>query len=135
MRHWYAPLVVWVCAAVFVVIGLVFTIAPSLPFVPLGLSVPSGAATTELRAVYGGMELAVGVFLAICAWRRGPAVGYGLLLSVLLFSALASFRALGMAIEGPQAPIMGALLAAESAGALFAASGLVSLRRLEISSS
>ena len=129
MRSWYAPLVVWVCAAVFLGIGLVFTIAPSLPFVPLGLSVPNGAPTTELRSVYGGLELAVGLFLATCAWRRGPAVGYGLLLSLLLFGALAAFRAVGMAMEGPQPPIMAALLVAESAGALFAASGLLSLRR------
>ena len=125
----YPAVVLWVCAVAFLAIGLVFTVMPQEMFRPLGLEVPGGAPLTELRAVYGGLELAVGVFLALCARRGEDAQELGLVLGFLLFSGLAAFRGIGMGIDAPQVPIMSALLLSETAGALFALSGWVILLR------
>ncbi len=127
MRSKFPVAVLWICALIFLGIGLAFTVMPSELFVPIGLTVPDGAPLTELRAVYGGLELAIGVFLAVCARRGGVAVELGLLLSFLLFSSLAAYRGIGMGIDGPQAPIMGALLLSEALGASFSLAGLVVL--------
>jgi len=60
------------------------------------LEAPGGAPVPELRAVYGGLELAIGVFLVLCVRRGGDALELGLALSFLLLSALAAFRGIGM---------------------------------------
>ena len=125
----YPTVVLWICAVVFLAIGVVFTVMPQELFGPLGLEVPRGAPVTELRAVYGGLELAIGVFLVLCVRRGGDALELGLALSFLLFSALAAFRGIGMEIDAPQVPMMSALLLSESAGALFALSGWVVCHR------
>jgi len=65
------------------------------------------------------------VFLLFCARRGGLALELGLLLSFLSFSGLAAYRGIGMGVDGPQVPVMSALLLAEAAGAVFALSGLV----------
>lgn len=129
MRARYPAIVLWICAVVFVGTGLVFTVMPQDLFAGIGLEVPDGAPVTELRAVYGGLELAIGVFLVLCARRGGPAVELGLLLSFLGFLGLASFRGTGMAVELPQVPLMSGLLLAETAGALFALSGWMAALR------
>ena len=121
----YPSVVLWVCGLVFLGTGLVFTVVPNEMFAPLGLTVPAGAPLTELRAVYGGLEMAIAVFLLFCARRGGLALELGLLLSFLSFSGLAAYRGIGMGVDGPQVPIMSALLLAEAAGAIFALSGLL----------
>ncbi|MGB5266092.1 MAG: DUF4345 family protein [Polyangiales bacterium] len=121
----YASVVLWICGLVFLGIGIVFTVMPQDMFAPLGLTVPDGAPLTELRAVYGGLEVAIAVFLLFCARRGGVALELGLLLSFLSFSGLAAYRGIGMGVDGPQVPMMSALLLAEAAGAMFALSGLL----------
>jgi hypothetical protein len=124
MANRYPSVVLWICALVFLGIGIVFTVVPQEMFAPLGLTVPGGSPLTELRAVYGGLELAIAVFLLFCARRGGVALELGLLLSFLSFSGLAAYRGIGMGIEGPQVAMMSALLLSEAAGAMFALSGL-----------
>lgn len=125
MASRYPVVVLWTCALVFLGIGIVFTVVPQEMFAPVGLTVPGGAPRTELRAVYGGQELAIAVFLLFCARRGGVALELGLLLSFLSFSGLAAYRGIGMGIDGPQVPIMSKLLLLEAAGAMFALSGLL----------
>ena len=121
----YPSVVLWICALVFLGTAIVFTVMPQEMFAPLGLTVPVGAPLTELRAVYGGLEVAIGVFLLFCARRGGVALELGLLLSFLSFSGLAAYRGIGMGVDGPQVPMMSALLLAEAGGAMFALSGLL----------
>ena len=121
--------VLWVCALVFLITGALFTVTPQDMFAPIGLAVPDGAAVTELRAVYGGLEVAIGLFLALCARRRGVALELGLVLGFLLLSALAAYRAIGMSVDKPQVPLMSVLLVLESAGAMLALSGILVLAR------
>lgn len=125
----YPSVVLWICAAVFLVTGLAFSLMPRDLFGDVGLEVPNGSALTELRAMYGGLELAVGLFLAVCARRGGEALELGLLLSFLTLLGLASFRGVGMVLETPQLAVMSTLLILESVGAVFALSGLLVLRK------
>jgi hypothetical protein len=119
----------WICAVAFLVTGAAFTIVPERMFEGVGLTLANGSPVTELRAVYGGLEIAIGLFLAVCARRRGFALELGLLLSFLLFGALAIYRAIGMGIDGPQLPLMPVLLLLEAGGTLLALSGLLLLGR------
>jgi len=133
----YAPAVsvnfpvgaLWLSALVFLVTGLAFTVAPESMFAAVGLDVPSGAPLTELRAVYGGLEVGVGIFLALCARRGGVAVELGLVLSFLMLGSLATYRGIGMGIDSPQAPLMSVLLVLEAAGAVLAVAALLVLGR------
>ena len=125
----YPLVVLWISALVFLVTGALFTVMPQDMFAPIGLTVPDGSPLTELRAVYGGLEVAIGVFLALCARRGGVALELGLVLSFLLLGGLAAFRGIGMGVDGPQVDLMSGLLVLESAGAVFALSGLVVLGR------
>ncbi|MDH3201460.1 MAG: DUF4345 family protein [Myxococcales bacterium] len=125
MPERYPGFVLWGCALVFVVISVVFTLVPSAMFADIGLVVAGGSPMTELRAVYGGVHLAIGVFLVVCASRGAAARELGLLLSFLAFSALAGYRAIGMAVDGQQVALMSTLLVMESAGVVFALSGLL----------
>lgn len=125
MRERYPSFVLWGCAFVFFVIALLFTIKPGAMFADVGLVVVDGSPTTELRAVYGGVHLAIAVFLVVCARRGSPARELGLLLSFLVFSALAGYRAIGLAVDGQQVTLMSVLLVMESAGVVFALSGLL----------
>jgi hypothetical protein len=125
----YPLVVLWISALVFLVTGALFTVMPQDMFAPIGLTVPDGSPLTELRAVYGGLEVAIGVFLALCARRAGVALELGLVLSFLLLGGLAAFRGIGMGVDGPQVGLMSGLLVLESAGAVFALSGLVVLGR------
>ena len=125
----YPLVVLWISALVFLVTGALFTVMPQDMFAPIGLTVTDGSPLTELRAVYGGLEVAIGVFLALCARRGGVALELGLVLSFLLLGGLAAFRGIGMGVDGPQVDLMSGLLVLESAGAVFALSGLVVLGR------
>ncbi|MBW2223167.1 MAG: DUF4345 family protein [Deltaproteobacteria bacterium] len=125
----YPLVVLWISALLFLVTGALFTVMPQDMFAPIGLTVPDGSPLTELRAVYGGLEVAIGVFLALCARRGGVALELGLVLSFLLLGGLAAFRGIGMGVDGPQVGLMSGLLILESAGAVFALSGLVALGR------
>ena len=121
--------VLWLSAGVFLITGAIFTVMPQVMFARLGLFVPDGAPVTELRAVYGGLEIGIGLFLLLCARRRGVALELGLVLSFLLFSGLAAYRGIGMGIDEPQVDLMSVLLVLESAGAVIALSGLLVLSR------
>jgi len=119
----------WLCALVFLATGLVFTVTPESMFAAIGLDVPNGSPVTELRAVYGGLEVGAGIFLALCARRGGVAVELGLVLSFLMLAGLATYRGIGMGIDSPQVPLMSVLLVLEAAGAVLAVAALLVLGR------
>ncbi len=119
----------WLCAGAFLITGLLFTVMPQSMFTAVALDVPDGSPLTELRAVYGGLEVGAGIFLALCARRGGEAIELGLLLAFLMLGGLAAYRAIGMGIDAPQVPLMSVLLVLESAGAVLAVFALLALGR------
>jgi hypothetical protein len=113
-------------AVVFAGIGLGFLIVPVQWAALVEISLPTAMARTDLRATYGGFDLAVGVFLGLCAlrteWIRPGLVALGL--------AAAGFgggRLLGIVVEGTASPLMLAFAAIEAMTALVA---FALLRRL-----
>jgi hypothetical protein len=65
----FSKALLWVSGVIFFGIGVLYTIDPSL-LVPISENANATAnARTELRSVYGGMELGIGAFFVLCAIR------------------------------------------------------------------
>jgi hypothetical protein len=107
--------------------GAALLTVPSLLGV-VDLAPPSATAASDLRAVYGGIELGVGVFLGVCAGRpawRTP----GLAAMTLALGGAAVGRLLGLTLDGAPRPIALVFGALELAGALAALLALLAMRR------
>lgn len=105
--------------------GATFVTKPDLLAVAgVAIMGPSGA--TELRALYGGLELGLAAFFAVAvrrrAWHR-PA----LLLQVLTFAGLVLGRAYGLLVDGAPGRATLGLMTLEGLGLVV---GLVALRAL-----
>lgn len=79
--------------------GPVFAIRPTLVTDVAGFEFAGADATTEARAVYGGMQLGLGLAFLFCAnaprWRAA-----GALTSFAFFGGLGMMRLLGVALDG-----------------------------------
>ena len=85
-------------AAVFIGYGLVCLVSPEVVASQTGMQLATGVASTEVRAMYGGLQTAVGLLALLGMLRYGlqPAV---LLALVFVFFGLASGRLLGIVVE------------------------------------
>jgi hypothetical protein len=106
-------------AVVFVGIGLGFLVVPVQWASLVEISLPTAMARTDFRATYGGFDLAMGVFLGLCAfrteWIRPGVVALGI--------AAAGFgggRLIGILVEGTASPLMLVFVVIETASALLA---------------
>jgi hypothetical protein len=113
-------------AVVFAGIGLGFLIVPVRWASVVDIALPTAMARTDLRATYGGFDLAIGIFLALCA-RRTDWLGPGLAALGLAAAGFAGGRLLGILIEGSATPLMLGFAALETTAALGA---FVLFRRL-----
>jgi hypothetical protein len=97
-RDRFSTIFLAVVGLVFVGTGLTFFVAPEL-FVGLRENAggASADAVNDVRAIYGGLELGVGIFLLLAARQPGLA-GAGLLLVVVLGGAMAVSRFAGFTI-------------------------------------
>ena len=85
-------------ALVFVGYGLVCLLSPSVVADQTGMVLATGVARTEVRAMYGGLQIAVGL-LSLAGVMR-PALQPSVLFTLLfLFFGLASGRILGILVE------------------------------------
>jgi hypothetical protein len=126
MHRWFPQVVLWISALGFGYFGVMFLVDPVGYGAKVDLVAATPGARTEVRAMYGGLELALAIFLAACAqrpewWRMG------LLLSALAFLGLATGRAFGIALEGTTTSLMRLLLVSEIA---LAGLALVTLRSM-----
>jgi hypothetical protein len=121
-----ARAVLILAAVVFVLIGLGFLIAPVSWASVVEIALPTATARTDLRATYGGFDLAVGLFFALCA-RRLEWIRPGLAALGLAAAGFGGGRLLGITVEGSAGPLMGifAVIELTTAGLAF-----VLLRRL-----
>ena len=84
---------------VFVLLGLVFLIAPGTTIAPTGLVAGSTGALTEVRSYYGAFEIVIGLYLfagTVIATLRKPA----LIFLAISMIALVLGRSLGLWIDG-----------------------------------
>lgn len=111
----FARILLWLSALVFGTIGLLFVIAPVSWARVVEISLPTAMARTDLRATYGGFDLAFGIFLAACAltphWLRP-----GLLAGGLVLLGFGLSRLLGIVLEGEGHRLMWTFMLLELAG-------------------
>lgn len=107
-----ARLTLWLGGLGFLAFGLAFLVAPLETMAAAGLSLQGDLAATELRAFYGGLELALGTLLIASDLRPG-ARRHGLILSLASFGAIGAARLLGIALAGSATPFLWAALATE----------------------
>lgn len=125
----FARLVLGVCALVFLGGGALFTAQPGV-VAAVGIELGGVDARNDFRAVYGGMELGLGVFLGLCL--RGEArLHFGLVLAGLVFAAMVATRLYSVAADGAPSGFVWGLTAAEGAGGALCALALVALVRSE----
>lgn len=113
-------------AVVFIGFGLGFLAMPVQWAAVIDISLPSAMARTDLRATYGGFDLAFGVFLTLSAFRTAW-IRPGLVALGLAAAGFGGGRLLGILLEGTASPLMLFYLAAE---ATFAALVFFMVRRL-----
>lgn len=102
----------WLGGLGFLAFGLAFLIAPLETMAAAGLPLQGDLAATELRAFYGGLELALGALL-IAADLRPGARRHGLILSLASFGGIGTARLLGIVLAGSATPLLWAALAIE----------------------
>lgn len=111
---------------VFAVIGAGFLVVPAAWAAWVEIVLPSPLARIDLRATYGGFDLAFGVFLMACA-RRAAWLRPGLWACGLALAGFAAGRIIGIAVEGAAPAKMLGLLAVETS---LSALSFVALARL-----
>jgi hypothetical protein len=93
----FPTVVIVLCAIGFLGFGLWLLLDPAA-LEKVGISTTSTVGQIELRAFYGGVELGLGVFLLMCAFRPGwQAAGLWLVLLANGGAGLARLLAIGLA--------------------------------------
>lgn len=111
--------VLGIAAAVFIGLGLTFIFAPNLMLPAMDIKAEPGKALADIRAVYGGLDLAFGVLLAICFFRKQFANGLGI--GALAFTCLFAGRLVGIIFDPANDILTYGLFASEVLGAVLSA--------------
>ncbi len=115
-------------SAAFVAFGVAFLLAPTKLAAFAGITAAGKLGSIELRAFYGGIEIGLGIFLAVTAMRREWQLP-GLLCALLSLLGVAAARIYGMTVEGwPGATVL-LFLAIELAGVVAAGFGLMRMKK------
>lgn len=86
-------------ALMYIAFGLGFIFAPAtVTPMFLGVAAPAGDLLVDMRATYGGLSLAIGLFMAYCLYRREH-LYQGVLVSFLVYIALLAARGIAIAAE------------------------------------
>ncbi len=116
----------------FAAAGLAFLLAPASMAAQVDLLAGSPTALTDIRAIYGGLELGLACYLGLLLRRseRDPAqLELGLRAAIFALMGMALARLLGVALDGPQRAITWLLWSGELVGALLCGIGLRALAR------
>jgi hypothetical protein len=90
---------------IFIGFGLAFLISPGPMAALAEVEVPTPMARTDVRAVYGGLELGIGAFLLTMVGRREH-VALGLRAALCAGVGMAAGRMAGLAADGWWQPVM-----------------------------
>lgn len=90
---------VWFAAVMFVCFGAVAIVDPSRTLDLVHLAARDATGLNEIRAMYGGVELALAAFLAATAMGYAP-LRSGVLLVAIVFGAAAVARTISMMLDG-----------------------------------
>ena len=84
---------------VFLGYGVVCLFTPSMPADYAGIALSTSSGETEIRAMYGGLQAALGAFLIFCAVSTSRQAE-GLRTMAFLMGGLALGRAFGLLLDG-----------------------------------
>jgi hypothetical protein len=110
---------VFTTALIYLIIGLMFLIAPLYFIGGIDILLPTPTAIIDLQATYGGCMLSIGIFLLYCL-KNQVLFKTGLIFQALSLSGFAFGRILGLIIYGFPKPIIFYLLVAEISGVILA---------------
>ena len=109
---------------IFAAFGLLGLLAPAKLLELIGAGPGGTDAHNDIRAMYGGAELAIACLL-LASLRKPGWLDAGLLLQTTIFAGMAASRAFSVALDGTPGA---ALLLAGAAEAAGAAAGMIALR-------
>jgi hypothetical protein len=95
--------------AAFALYGLVCVFSPEIVGESSGMELPGPSSLTEVVAMYGGLQMGIGLLFLSCAFRPARVEG-GLRLMVVLLGSLALARTVGLLAYGFSAYNVGALV-------------------------
>lgn len=121
--HLLSRFVLWLGGLGFLGFGLAFLVQPLETLGAAGIMLQGEPAATEIRAFYGGLEVALGALL-LAADLRGRQ-REGLILSLACYGGIGAARLLGIVLAGSATPFLWFALATE---AVLAALSAVALR-------
>jgi hypothetical protein len=124
----FAAAVLSLGALAFAVFGVKWLVDPVAMAQPLGIVLTNGDATSDARAVYGGMELGLGVFLAFCGIASSRRA-LGLTAATMVLGGLGLSRLTGILAAGGVTGGTHALLATDLCGTTLCAVALIVFRR------
>lgn len=125
-----ARLILALAALAFLGFGATFLVSPVQMAALLDLALETPTARTEVRAMYGGLELGFGVFLLTRLGRRDQVLT-GLSASLCVFAGLAAARAYGLVVDGMWQPTMWLLGSVEAVAAALCWWAIRRVRTLE----
>jgi hypothetical protein len=96
--RWFVPAWMWLAGLGYLGFGVAFVLAPLPTLAAAGIELSGTLAAIEMRAFYGGVELALGALIVLCAlhrirWRDG------LWLTAASYGAIGLLRGYGLLIE------------------------------------
>jgi hypothetical protein len=112
-------------AVLFAAFGAAFAVAPAWMAGQVDISVASSTGRADIAAIYGGLELGLGAFLALCLWHGR--LRTGLMTAGFALAGITVVRCVHLVAYGG-AGVLWAALAAEAAGAALAIWGLRTMR-------
>lgn len=126
-RGLFAKSVLALSAVAFIGIGIAFVAFPGYLLEAVGIQATPGTPLTDIRAIYGGLDLGVGLFLLYCLLRSE--LRLGLIAGAIILSCIAGGRIVGIAIgisgflaeDAGQDAITFYLLALEISGGILSA--------------
>jgi hypothetical protein len=119
----WSRIALWVTATTFLLPGAAFFVAPQTMAGWVHLPVHTGTAATDVRTVFGALELAIAAYLIWCAQRESR-VRTGLSLGLVLLGGMAAGRVVGMGLDGEVGWETLVLLGIELVAAVVAGMGL-----------
>ena len=94
----FGRIFLWIAAAMSLAAGGYYLVSPQAMATSAGFGDLPPGGMTDIRATYGGFQIGMGLFLVWAALDPTRIRG-GLLLTLLAFGALATSRAIGVALD------------------------------------
>ncbi len=119
----FARVMLGVSSLMFLGFGLAFLFRPVETAKLVDIPLPQPTGRIEIRAFYGGLEIALALFLGLCAVRSGW-ITPGLVMAVLASAGPAAGRIVGLLVDRKPRSVVFTILAVELVLALVTAVAL-----------